>query len=1037
MIRNPMANRGVSKVRLRAILCGVSRFYSKVTAFEAVSGCDDGTRLRSAYSLLIYITGCFAFLLLWQISAPAQQQPLPVVQGKLQNLKVTVLDSANNKPISGATVAVPFWSIVVDGNRTNTPSAKTDDQGVADLWVMPVPNNFSIAVEHPKYAAREGRWYDNRPATRGVVPAAYTFHLSPGIGIGGHVRDEKGKPLAGVALLVWGDGYVYPNNSGNTMNQQEFSSMQRNEQNTVFTDQNGFWLRNGFPPDLEKVRIEAVRPGGARGVFQTADMRRWGGDMGTEVDSSDLKATNAVLVMREGITVRGLVADEAGKPIAGALIRERVGRQYYGRLYEITNDASGRFELSHRGSAQLALTATAPGFATKSVAVTPVEGLPEVRMTMPREKPLRVRVLGDKGEPVPNLSFRIDDYRSGAQVLQWTANTDAEGRVVWTNAPDQAVAFYLSPTNYPPRQVTLLADGSEKVVRLSSNPGGKVGIHVRAVDAQTEKPVAKFEIWRDVQWNRWPQPWVTNGGNGEFRGELSPNDFRDRGTVYAYQLQVRAEGYAPFATEYLNFSDGDQDFTARLTNSPPPAGIVYQPDGRPAAGAKVILNTREQSMFLGRPGDFYNYSGVLNETTGTNGAFRFSTAEDINPILVQHPTGFASLRVAELRKTGKVQLQAWARVEGASQFATNGTDRITIKFPLNWNSVEAPFRLMYTANFDATGKFLFTNLPPGDYVLFRQPFPIMNSATVESHRWPLSLAAGETKKVDYRFGGRTVVGHLDANAEVNWQSDGQMLVQKRPEPPPAPGYNDFIEPKDYEKARDAYARLPAVIEHESKRQQFQLVFDRDGDFKADDVLPGDYEMQIRITKPPEDRYGYRGNQPLIGSLTKKVTVPPGPAGTEVDLGAFEIEVKGPKMATSQPIGFRGSTIDGKEFDIISLRGEPVVLIFWAQWAPLSTSRLADVRALRTETNARGKVKIVAVNLDDDLKIALDFSRDLKDGIHIRAEGRARVDLTEQLGIDVLPSTLLLDAQGRIVGRDASGKRLRSALDRLLAQMAKK
>jgi hypothetical protein len=228
-----------------------------------------------------------------------------------------------------------------------------------------------------------------------------------------------------------------------------------------------------------------------------------------------------------------------------------------------------------------------------------------------------------------------------------------------------------------------------------------------------------------------------------------------------------------------------------------------------------------------------------------------------------------------------------------------------------------------------------------------------------------------------------------------------------------------------------------VIEHESKRQQFQLVFDRDGDFKADDVLPGDYEMQIRITKPPEDRYGYRGNQPLIGSLTKKVTVPPGPAGTEVDLGAFEIEVKGPKMATSQPIGFRGSTIDGKEFDIISLRGEPVVLIFWAQWAPLSTSRLADVRALRTETNARGKVKIVAVNLDDDLKIALDFSRDLKDGIHIRAEGRARVDLTEQLGIDVLPSTLLLDAQGRIVGRDASGKRLRSALDRLLAQMAKK
>jgi hypothetical protein len=177
-------------------------------------------------------------------------------------------------------------------------------------------------------------------------------------------------------------------------------------------------------------------------------------------------------------------------------------------------------------------------------------------------------------------------------------------------------------------------------------------------------------------------------------------------------------------------------------------------------------------------------------------------------------------------------------------------------------------------------------------------------------------------------------------------------------------------------------------------------------------------------------------QPEIGSLKKQVTVPVGPAGEDFDLGTFEIDVKGEKIA-SQLVDFKATDLDGKAVSLAALRGQPLLLVFWADWAPLSATILSDLRALRSESGPASKIRIVTVNLDDDPKPAEQAARDIKDAFHVRLQGRERVDLTEQLGIDVLPASLLLDAQGRTLARDISGKRLRSAINRAVAQIAKK
>ena len=51
-------------------------------------------------------------------------------------------------------------------------------------------------------------------------------------------------------------------------------------------------------------------------------------------------------------------------------------------------------------------------------------------------------------------------------------------------------------------------------------------------------------------------------------------------------------------------------------------------------------------------------------------------------------------------------------------------------------------------------------------------------------------------------------------------------------------------------------------------------------------------------------------------------------------------------------------------------------------------------------------------------------------IHLRLTGAGLFDVTEQLNVDTLSTVLLLDAQGRVMGRDMSGKRLASSVKRL-------
>jgi len=116
----------------------------------------------------------------------------------------------------------------------------------------------------------------------------------------------------------------------------------------------------------------------------------------------------------------------------------------------------------------------------------------------------------------------------------------------------------------------------------------------------------------------------------------------------------------------------------------------------------------------------------------------------------------------------------------------------------------------------------------------------------------------------------------------------------------------------------------------------------------------------------------------------------------------------------------------------------VVLAFWANWAPQSPARLADLRTAVTNAVAGTNAIFITVNLDEDLGVARQGVQGLGEGWkHLRLEGAARADVTEKLSIDTLPLTMVLDAEGSVVARDVGGRRVVSALERLARKMAQK
>lgn len=972
-----------------------------------------------------------------------------VTNAEMRSLTVTVL-APDGKALAGAEVSAPYL-----GGWTQTmPKRLTDAQGKFTLRFPMAPkefrrqmSNFSVSASHKNYASRSVMWTSSGGDVYGGMPEEVTIKLEPGITIGGVVQDERGAPLAGVRVLLAGSSYRGFTMGNTERKTHEYSEIWQTDTKlpAAVTDAAGRWTAAHFPPDLGQLEVTFVRPDDSRESFATPQ-KEDGLNQHPPISLADLKAGKAIVKLQEGVTVRGIVVDENGKPLSGVTVREGYGHGNIVRAGEFTTGDDGRFERGHRVPRQWIYTASRADRATVSVVAQVDGGMPEVRLVLPPAQPWQARVTDEAGRPLSDVELRLDTYRTEAQILDWQGKTDADGRVVWTNAPTVDVTFYaISKALGATRKIKIVHSDAEQLIVLSKASAEKIVVHIKAVDLETRQPVTVQSVAARFEGGGSPFRTLAEPRTNDFTVEIKRTDFRV-GMYPSYELKLDAEGHMTLTTESRDFDLGDQDWELAFRRSTG-AGevVVMQPDGQPAAGARLWVRTTPDggSLFINSPERYYG-DRLERAQADEQGRVKLPGAAADAPVVITHTNGFLATTMAELGSKTEVQLPAYGVVEGRLLVAGKPKSGANISLAtLVWSPAEG-YNLSYTATTDAEGKFSFTQVPPGECKLYRWALPKRSNtsgiAITETWQRPVTVAAGQTNQVEYSCAGRAVIGQAIPEEQgilVDWQNDVHTLSLKLPkaEEPARPNREDYATFEAFRKANNAAFTSGARQTAARLARTYPLEIETDGSFRIEDVPPGTYELRIRVTRPDENinaRPRPFGSEEELGLLTREVVVPEGKE--PLDLGTLKVdvmEVRG--MKSSVPMTFTGQTLGGTPLSLAQLKGKTLLVVFWASWSERSLEQLVELKKLQSQYASDPRVVFVGMNLDETAEAA----RKVVDANgynwpQVWLEGAARAQQTAAFEVNALPAVFLLDSTGRIMGRELEGDRLKSILTRTLA-----
>jgi thiol-disulfide isomerase/thioredoxin len=130
----------------------------------------------------------------------------------------------------------------------------------------------------------------------------------------------------------------------------------------------------------------------------------------------------------------------------------------------------------------------------------------------------------------------------------------------------------------------------------------------------------------------------------------------------------------------------------------------------------------------------------------------------------------------------------------------------------------------------------------------------------------------------------------------------------------------------------------------------------------------------------------------------------------------------PPARRGQPVTLSGTTLEGRPLDLATLRGRTVVLNVWGSWCPPCRKEAPDLQAASTELAPRG-VDFVGINYrDTDAAQAVAFQRTF--GVTypslVDDGGKLLLALRGAVPPAAIPTTLVIDAQGRIGARISGG-----------------
>ena len=317
---------------------------------------------------------------------------------------------------------------------------------------------------------------------------------------------------------------------------------------------------------------------------------------------------------------------------------------------------------------------------------------------------------------------------------------------------------------------------------------------------------------------------------------------------------------------------------------------------------------------------------------------------------------------------------------------------------------------------DANGHFVLERLPPVECSVSARLTPWEKYPITSSQSVPLDLQPGQTVTLNLGGDGAQVTGQVKlagkqaGDFDLSWSLNYLLCKTPGIELPAALRTKDF----DWRDGwNNAWTDTQEGNTYRSTLPHYFVRLNSDGALLISGVPAGDYELALRIYEHKDP------NACMVKAVGSKivrfqVTASDVAKGT-IDLGKIEVDAGlGPTPGETVP-DFEFETIEGTRKQLSDLRGQYVLLDFWATWCNSCVAALPQVRTLHDKYGNDGKLTVIGVSLDIDKPAAREFirQRNLFGTQAFLNEGPESKTLI-RLGISSIPTYVLISPDGKLI-----------------------
>src|SRR5439155_6816287 len=154
------------------------------------------------------------------------------------------------------------------------------------------------------------------------------------------------------------------------------------------------------------------------------------------------------------------------------------------------------------------------------------------------------------------------------------------------------------------------------------------------------------------------------------------------------------------------------------------------------------------------------------------------------------------------------------------------------------------------------------------------------------------------------------------------------------------------------------------------------------------------------------------------------------------LANVEKQAEGKKIQKALAVGktfpdFSEKDLDGKAMSIANYKDKIVLVDFWATWCGPCVAELPNVLKAYEKYHSKG-FDVVGISLDIDKARLTGFVQQQKMGWRQYFDGKGGTNkLAAKYGVQSIPTTYLLDGEGKIIAKNLRGEDLETELAKVM------